>query len=85
MTNFGRSLGLAIMLTMVCVLPRAEQSGNSVQAIDALREGGRQVLRLRLRQALRTPPSSCATSTPPRVVFDLADTSNGMGQSRRML
>jgi type IV pilus assembly protein PilQ len=85
MTRHWRSLWLAIALAIVTVVPRAEGASNAVLAIDAVREGGRQVLRLRLRQALRAPPASFATGTPSRVVFDLADTSNATGQPRRVL
>ncbi len=63
----------------------AVSTANAVQAVDALREGGRQVLRLRLKQALRAAPISFATSMPPRVVLDLPDTTNATGQVRRLL
>ena len=76
---------LLIVLATVSAMPMAQQAGNAVQAVDALREGNRQVLRLRLKQAPRTPPVNFATSTPPRVVLDLPDTSNATGQMRRVL
>ncbi len=70
---------------LVANVANTASPANAVQAVDALREGGRQVLRLRLRQALRTAPVSFATSTPPRVVLDLPDTTNATGQMRRLL
>ncbi len=88
---------MALLLAMASALPRAEQaanavqaanevqSANAVQAVDALREGNRQLLRLRLKRALRTPPVNFSTAAPPRVVLDLPDTVNASGPMRRML
>ncbi len=71
-------------LVPVAVAPAAP-AGNVIEAVDALREGGRQLLRIRMRQALPAVPASFSTGTPPRVVIDLPDTVNALGQSRRKL
>lgn len=80
-----RCVCLAIVLGLLPFLTHAEQSGNAIQAVDALREGSRQVLRLRLKQVAPVSPLSFATTAPPRVVLDLTDTLNATGQTRRLL
>ncbi len=82
---------MALLLAMASASPRAElaanagNAANAVQAVDALREGNRQLLRVRLKRALRTAPVNFATTAPPRVVLDLPDTVNASGPMRRML
>ncbi len=60
-------------------------SPNAVQAIDAVRDGQRLLLRIRLAKALPAAPAGFATSAPPRVVLDLPATVNATGQARRLL
>ncbi len=73
--------GLAMSVTAPCA--RAEP--NAVRAIDAVRDGAQQVLRVQLRRPLAAAPDGFSTVTPPRIVIDLPDTVNATGQQRRVL
>ncbi len=63
----------------------ASAEPNAVRAIDAVRDGTQQVLRVQLRRPLSVAPSGFATVAPPRIVIDLPDTVNATGQQRRSL
>ncbi len=55
---------------------------NSIQSISANNElGGKVVIEVKMRNALSGLPTTFAINTPPRVVFDFANTENGLGKS----
>ncbi len=72
-----------LMLGLVVSGARAEP--NAVRAIDAIRDGTQQIVRVQLNRPLEAAPDGFATAAPPRIVIDLPDTVNATGQQRRAL
>ena len=84
MTILSRWLA-ALPLLLALAASGVHAETNAVRAIDAIRDGAQQVLRVQLRRPLAAAPDSFATVTPPRIVLDLPDTVNATGQPRRVL
>ena len=63
----------------------AYAQGYAIESVEAVREGQQFMLKISLNKAIQTPPVSFATSTPPRVVVDLADATNVTGLTRKQL
>ncbi len=72
-----------VALWLVVSAARAEP--NAVRAIDAIRDGAQQVVRVQLRRPLDVTPDGFVMASPPRIVIDLPDTVNATGQQRRAL
>ena len=75
----------ALLLGLSLAAHSAHAEPNAVRAIDAIRDGTHQVLRVQLRRPLAAAPDGFATVSPPRIVLDLPDTVNATGQPRRVL
>ncbi len=73
-----------VPLVMWLAVPGARAEPNAVRAIDVIRDGAQQVLRVQLRRPLDAAPEGFATAAPPRIVIDLPDTMNATGQQRRV-
>ncbi len=81
-----RSLWLLAFVMPVCLVraePQAET--NAITAIQAIREGTQQQLKLTFRRTPAPEPSSFSTPSPPRLVLDFADTQNATGHARQVL
>ena len=61
------------------------QNLNAITAIDVVRSGTKQELRISFKQLPTITPISFTTQNPPRVVLDFAETANATGQLRRVL
>ena len=72
-------LAIALMLGTTCA-----QAGttNSITALSASSAGdGTTVIKVDLIQPLDSPPAGFTINTPPRIAFDFAETTNGLGKS----
>ena len=57
-------------------------TSNSVLTVEpATLPGGKVVLRVGLKQALKNTPAGFSVGNPPRIALDLTDTGNGMGKN----
>lgn len=56
---------------------------NSIDSLQVSKAGGSTLLKIGLRQALSAQPSHFSIVNPARLVFDLPDTSNGLGYSAK--
>ena len=54
---------------------------NAIEGIDVNTEGGKVTLRLKLRDALASPPANFSLVNPPRIAFDFPNTVNASGKS----
>jgi type IV pilus assembly protein PilQ len=54
---------------------------NSIEAFDVTQEGGKVVVRITMKEALKTPPPNFAVSTPARIAFDFSNTTNALGRA----
>ncbi len=79
---------IAYLIVMILFLgssvAQAEDSTvqNRIQSISANNElGGKVVVSVKMRNTLGGLPTTFAINTPPRIVFDFANTENGLGKS----
>jgi type IV pilus assembly protein PilQ len=80
MKNFApifRHVLLALLLLPSLVLAQ----GNSIDTVQVGQHEGQTVVKIGLRQALTTPPSSFSVVDPARIVFDFPQASNGLGRN----
>jgi len=79
--NTARLLGIILMLSGLGVHAKADTQ-NSITALGVSSVGGGETsIRIELSQPLANPPVGFSISTPPRIVFDFLNTSNGLGKS----
>jgi len=72
-------LAIALMLGTTCA---QADTTNSITALSASSAGdGTTVIKVDLTQPLDSPPAGFTINTPPRIAFDFAETSNGLGKS----
>jgi type IV pilus assembly protein PilQ len=53
---------------------------NALETLDVTSEGGKVIVRMKLKDALVNPPAGFSLSNPPRVAFDLPNTVNALGK-----
>lgn len=57
-------------------------SHNSIESVDySALQGGKFLITLRLKHALKNPPAGFAVNNPPRIALDLMDTANALGKN----
>ena len=54
---------------------------NALEGLDVSTEGGKVVIKLKLKEPLAGPPASFSLVNPPRVAFDLPNTVNALGKN----
>lgn len=76
-------IALALLLATGMHTAYAAGGGaNSVEALDySTLEGGKLLIKVDLKQALKANPAGFTINNPPRVVLDLAGTANGLGKN----
>lgn len=74
----------AVPLVFWLIASDGRAEANAVRALDVMREGVQQVVRVKLGRPLATLPDSFIMATPARIVIDLPDTVNATGQPRRL-
>jgi type IV pilus assembly protein PilQ len=78
---------IAVILSLGALVAQAGESVNSdalnsIQSISANNEaGGKVVITVAMKSAPSGQPTTFAINTPPRIVFDFANTENGLGKS----
>lgn len=78
---------IAMIFFLGSFVAQAEESANTdepnrIQSISANNEmGGKVVLTVKMKNAPSGLPTTFAINTPPRIVFDFANTENGLGKS----
>jgi len=80
---------VSIVLVVVPFFARATDAQNvtknSIETILVSKSVGGTVLRIGMRNALPTQPSSFSITNPARLVFDFPDTTNGLGFSSKSI
>jgi type IV pilus assembly protein PilQ len=74
----GASLGLAIL---VGAIPLVAQAQNAIQSVSGSVQGGAEVIRIDLAEALPALPTGFSIQTPARIALDFPGVSNAMGRS----
>ncbi|HTT40308.1 MAG TPA: type IV pilus secretin PilQ [Burkholderiales bacterium] len=54
---------------------------NALEGLDVSTDGGKVVIKLKLKEPLAGPPASFSLINPPRVAFDLPNTVNALGKN----
>ena len=87
---FAFTMRIALSLTLCLVVSgswsqsTAQALPNSIEAIDvAGQQGGNIIVRITLKAAPANPPAGFTVNDPPRIAFDFAGTSNGLGKNTR--
>ncbi|HTS55768.1 MAG TPA: type IV pilus secretin PilQ, partial [Burkholderiales bacterium] len=92
--SFARSVMLTASLALIAAnaaiaqnsgknpAPAQEAPGqNALEGLDVSAEGGKVVLKLKLKDALANPPANFSLINPPRIAFDFPNTANALGKS----
>jgi type IV pilus assembly protein PilQ len=66
---------------LACAAPMLALAQNSIKSITSSQQGGADVVRIELAEALASLPNGFAVQTPPRVALDLPGVANGLGKS----
>ena len=74
--------GVAVVATALgAVVPVGAWAQARIQSVSGLQQGGTDVVRVELSEALKTVPAGFAVQTPPRVAIDLPGVSNASGKN----
>jgi len=77
--NKLKNLGALLALWVLgCGLAFAQ---NSIEAFDVAQQGGNIVVRIATKDPLKAVPPSFTVANPARIVFDFANTTNGLGRN----
>jgi len=79
----AKILGVIGVLTASfwAVLAMAQTPPNSVEAFNVSQQSGKVVVKLTLKEALKSQPGSFTVANPARIAFDLPNTVNGLGRN----
>src|SRR5512138_1307656 len=72
----GLLFGLACAATA-----RAQLPANAIEGFEVVQQGGKTIVRITTKEALRSAPPNFAVANPARIAFDFANTTNGLGRS----
>jgi type IV pilus assembly protein PilQ len=83
----AKILGVLGFLTasLLAFAASAQTPANSVDAFNVSQQGGKVVIKLTLREALKSPPGSFTVANPARIAIDLPNTVNGLGRSSQSI
>jgi type IV pilus assembly protein PilQ len=73
--------GAALFLALGVVVPTASWAEPKIRAVTGVQQGGTDVIRVELSEALKAVPTGFAVQSPPRVAIDLPGVSNASGKS----
>ena len=80
MLNKMKSLGAMLAMWLLGAGAAFGQT-NSIDAFDVGQQGGNIVVRITTREPLKAVPPSFTVANPARLVFDFANTTNGLGRN----
>ena len=70
-----------LIASLWAVLALAQTPPNSVEAFNVSQQNGRVIVKLTLKEPLRSQPGSFTIANPARIAFDLPNTVNGLGRN----
>ena len=73
-------IGVATALFWAVLAP-AQTPPNSVEAFDVSQQSGKVIVKLTLKQALKSLPGSFTVANPARIAFDFPNTVNALGRN----
>ena len=83
----AKILGVTGVLTafLWTALALAQTPPNSVEAFNVSQQSGKVIIKLTLKEALKSPPGSFTIANPARIAFDLPNTVNGLGRNSQSI
>ena len=83
----AKILGVFGFLTasLWAVVALAQTPPNSVEAFNVSQQSGKVIVKLTLKQALKSQPGSFTVANPARIAFDLPNTVNGLGRNSQSI
>lgn len=79
--SLNRWCARALVLASLALAGLPAWAQNSIQSINTSQQGGSDVIRIELAQALTVIPKGFSIQSPPRVAVDLPGVTNAMGKS----
>jgi type IV pilus assembly protein PilQ len=73
--------GAALVLALGVVVPTASWAEPKIRSVTGVQQGGSDVVRVELSEALKAVPAGFAVQSPPRVAIDLPGVSNASGKT----
>ncbi len=84
--RMGQHVLMALFLLAALTIQHAHADTNAISNINFLpQQNGKLVMKVDFQQNLRATPASFTVNTPPRIAFDLFNTSNGTGKNTLMV
>ncbi|MGP1677721.1 MAG: type IV pilus secretin PilQ [Burkholderiales bacterium] len=71
--------------TLWAVAALAQTPPNSVEAFNVSQQSGRVIIKLTLKEALKSQPGSFTVANPARIAFDLPNTVNNLGRNSQRI
>ena len=71
----------AVLLSVTLALPVWAQATNAIESVTGSVQGGSEVIRIDLKEALTAVPTGFTIQTPARIALDFPGVSNSMGRS----
>ena len=71
----------ALLATLALCLPVLASAQNTIQSITSSQQGGAEVVRIEMAEALTVVPKGFSVQAPPRVAIDLPGVGNALGKS----
>ena len=83
----AKILGVIGFLTasLWAVVAPAQTPPNSVEAFNVSQQSGKVIIKLTLKEALKSQPGSFTVANPARIAFDLPNTVNGLGRNSQSI
>jgi len=72
---------VAVLAFLAPAAVQAQAAPNSINALNVTSQGGRTLLRLTLKEPLKTPPASFTVANPARIAFDFPNTINALARA----
>ena len=67
------------------VLAMAQTPPNSVETFNVSQQSGKVIVKLTLKEALKSQPGSFTVANPARIAFDFPNTVNGLGRNSQSI
>jgi len=81
----AKILGVFGFITASLWAAAALAQANSVEAFDVSQQSGKVMIKLTLKEALKSPPGSFTIANPARIAFDFPNTANGLGRNSQKI
>src|SRR6266850_443963 len=76
------AIACGLLFWLACApMARAQAPANAIESFEVVQQGGKTIVRITTKEALRSVPPNFSVANPARIAFDFANTANGLGRS----